>query len=47
MVGEEGRAMFDWNNPVGLGLFLLEATGSLVLIALTAWLTSRTGKSRR
>lgn len=32
--------IFDWNNPIGLGVFFLECTGALLMLATSLWLLS-------
>lgn len=35
--------VWDWNNPIGLGLFFLMATGAITLLSLALWLITRAG----
>jgi hypothetical protein len=47
--------VWDWNNPIGLGLFFLMCAATVALLSFSAWLVSRvatalprrTGNGRR
>lgn len=39
--------IFDWNNPIGLGLFFLECAGALLMLGTTLWMLSLRATRRR
>lgn len=35
--------VWDWNNPIGLGLFFLMCAGAVMLLGAAVWLLTRAG----